>query len=245
MAERSFALGGRLTRRTYPDSSAIDRTVLAAEAQYDAASLSGASLHLYHRSQRRTIRDPSTRPSAWLHWSELDGTLPVGDSRLVLAFRQEIWRYDQQLAAFFDSWRTSGTLSYQWGDLLAVVWQVGLAAERLAAGQDCPETYNQAGIRIGAESVGHRLSCLLTAEYGWRDHTFELSGLTTSTDLAAGDVFYANSDFNYWEVWLMANWSIWRSLSWDVMANYQPENHTEKSDDSSVAFASTRLVWRW
>jgi len=52
------------------------------------------------------------------------------------------------------------------------------------------------------------------------------------------------SDFNYWKIWIMANWSINKNFSLDLLANYEPENHTENSDDSSLGFGSLRLVWR-
>ena len=35
-----------------------------------------------------------------------------------------------------------------------------------------------------------------------------------------------------------------RHFSLDVMANYEPERHTEQQDDSALGFASVRLVWK-
>jgi hypothetical protein len=46
------------------------------------------------------------------------------------------------------------------------------------------------------------------------------------------------------ELWTMGAWRISDPLSCEIMASYKPENHTEKSDDAAIGFASVRLVWR-
>ncbi len=52
------------------------------------------------------------------------------------------------------------------------------------------------------------------------------------------------SDFNYWQIWAMGSWFLGNHFSLDVMASYEPESHTEQSDDSALGFASLRLTWR-
>lgn len=244
-AARRYAVGARLARRAYPDSTALDRTVLAGEGEYDVFGLDGISLRAYHRSERRTIRQDEVRPSAWMHWSELDCSLPVGAGFIDGELHSEIWEYDTETAAYFDSWRLAGAVAYRGGDILTVSWSLGLALERLGAAADSPEGYTQAGIRGGLESYGHALAGSITLEYGHRDYGYEALDWTNSTDLVSMDFAYSYSDFNYWEIWLMGSWSLARDLSFDVMANYQPESHTEQTDDSAVAFGSARMAHRW
>ena len=42
----------------------------------------------------------------------------------------------------------------------------------------------------------------------------------------------------------MGTWSLSEAVDLDVLANYEPENHTEKTDDTAIGYASIRLVWR-
>ncbi|MFH1843083.1 MAG: hypothetical protein ABIF77_07720 [bacterium] len=245
-AARRFSLGGRLTGRSYPDSTVIDRTVITGEGDYEAYGDDGSRLRMFHRSDRRLIRDETIKPSAMIHWSELECAVPVGPGWIDGELVSEIWQYDTETSVYFNSWRLDGALSYRGGDILTVSYQIGLALERLDAATDSPEAYSQMGIRGGLESYGHAVSGALTLEYGHRDYGFEAPAYDDfSAELDSYEFAYDYSDFNYWEIWLMANWGLARSLSLDVLANYQPESHTERDDDSSVAFVSLRLLWRW
>ena len=70
---------------------------------------------------------------------------------------------------------------------------------------------------------------------------YELSDSAGSTiEMTHVDLY---SDYNYWKIWLMGSWFIDDHLSIDVIANYEPETHTEDTDDSALGFASVRLVW--
>ena len=81
--------------------------------------------------------------------------------------------------------------------------------------------------------------------YGHRDYEVEAPEdiLATAGDVTTDFVSYY-TDFHYWEIWILASWSVAEHFSAEILANYQPEKHTEKTDDQSVAFASLRLVWR-
>ncbi len=252
-ATRRFALGARLVQRTYPDSSAIDRTVVALEGEYDAVELGGRGVRVFHRSDRRQVRDETARPSAWTHWSRLEWVLPAGGLDLKGELASEVWDYESVGSVYYDSWRWSGLLAIQGGRLVLPTWWVGLAAERFDARQQ-PETYTQAGVRIGLETYGSAGHASLTAEYGRRDYSASLTsaeiyldvtpGVSTMTGDPTSLSSLGYSDFYYWELWLLATWALSSHFALDGMANYQPENHTEKSDDASVAFITLRLVFQ-
>ncbi len=244
LAPHRWLLGSRLARRTYPDSMAIDRTVIACEGEYDSFALEGSSVRLFHRSERRLIRQEEIRPSAWDHLSELEAALALDRGWLTLDLQSEVWDYDVESLAYFDSWRLGGVLGYRGGDPLAWTWRLGLAVEALLAGPDSPETYLQAGLRGGLETYGSQLSGSLTVEYGHRDYRQPAVGAVDTASLVPDEDIYGYSDFQYWELWLMATWLVSGRFSCDVMANYQPESHTERTDDTAVAFASLRFVWR-
>jgi hypothetical protein len=248
-AERRFALGTRYARRTYPDSAAIDRTTLSAEAEYEGFDWRGAGWRLFHRSDRRTHRQ-QVRPDAWSHWTELAAGYPLGASLLGIELRSEVWRYDQETAAYFDSWRLESLFYYRAGEPLELSWQLGAALERMAAGSDSPESYDQYGLRTGVERFGGDLSGSLLVEFGRRDYvlTDAQTGYTPAAEASSAldpVLYYGYSDFMYWKIWLMASWLFSEHLSADLMAHYQPESHTEAEDDAATAFASARLVWRW
>jgi hypothetical protein len=244
-AWRRYRLGLRLARRVYPDSSAIDRNVLGWEAVYDSAELTGAGLHAYHLSERRGVRDEGSRPSAWAHGTEVNATVPFGRGRLAAELRSEVWQYDYESSAYFNSWRVGTVLAFHAGDALALAWRAGPAFEWLLAGDDSPETYRQYGIQAGVESYGGAVTGSLRVEYGRRDYRRQDAGSLTAAEQTSIDSVFDTSDFNYWEIWLMGGVSLTSRLYFDVLANYQPESHTEKVDDMSIAFANARLVWRW
>jgi len=246
-AERPWEFGVRATRRSYPDSAQIDRRIYGVNTDLSFGDLEGTALRVYHRSDRRIIAESTVRPDAWNHWTDLYGSAPAGTGRLVLESQNEIWSYDQQQSVYVDSWRCDTSLAYRWGDILGAVWRVGLAVENLAAG-DSPETYTQAGLRGGVETYGLQFSASLTLEYGRRQYAHAVSSIgldeQDSAFDAASEDLASYSDFNYVEIWLMASWFATETLSLEVLANYQPESHTEPSDDTSMAFGSFRLAWR-
>ncbi|MHB8078371.1 MAG: hypothetical protein ACYDIE_03850 [Candidatus Krumholzibacteriia bacterium] len=245
-AERYFTLGARLAHRAYPDSAAIDRTVAGLAGELDTAVLTGAGVRLFWRSERRLVRDEAARPSAWSHWATAAWLAPAGAGRIETDLQGEVWRYDRETSAWFDSWRLAGTLLYHGGGDAGWGWLAGPTAERFDAGSDSPETYNQTGLRVGAEANLPTLGGACTVELGRRDYTFrpppEPSAPAPTTGLDTLDLY---SDFTYWAVWLAAAWSVDRRLSLDLAANWQPERHSEPADDAAVAFASARVVWRW
>ncbi len=249
-ATRYFSLGARLERRVYPDSTAIDRTIAGLEGELDTGGLGGRGVRLYGRSERRLVDDESARPSAWAHWGTFGWTAAAGAGRIVTDLQTEIWRYDEQTTAWFDSWRLTGALYYQSGGgeevALGPTWLAGVAGERLDAGPGSPETYNQAGVRVGIESLGTALNGTCTVEVGRRVYALTAPAQPAVT-LASSPVesLFLHSDFTYWELWLLGSWTMSSRLSLDLLANYQPERHTEKTDDMAVAFASARLTWRW
>lgn len=239
-----WGLGGRRGARSYPDSTAINRDTWSLEADLDHQDPAGQGVRLYHKSERRLIENELVRPSAWTHWSDLRGIVNAGPGQVFLELQSEIWQYDQETDVYFDSIRIEGATGYRWGDILATTWRLALAGERLAAG-DSPETYTQVGLRGGAESYGPVVGGSLTLEFGRRVYTQGAVDLTGDiTDPTLLDTVNLYTDFNYWKIWLMANWQMTDHLDLDLMANYEPENHTEKADDSALGFASVRVRWR-
>lgn len=237
-------LGTRLGRRSYPDSTAIDRDSWSLEGELDHQDPRGRGLRVHHLSQRRVIRDSAVRPSAWTHWTDFDGTLAVGRGHLYLDLQGEFWHYDAETAVYFNSARIGGVCGYRWGDILAATWKIGLAAERLAAG-DLPETYTQVGLLAGVEAYGVDLGGSLTLEYGRRTYaTGTMATDETSLDAILLDAVDLYTDFDYWKIWLMGSWRLSQHVDLDIMANYEPESHTEQADDSALGFGSLRLRWR-
>ncbi len=234
-ADGTLSLGVRASHRVYPDTAQIDRRVLGVEL--DGTRLGDfGDLTVFHRSERRRIADDTVKPSAWLHWSQVDLALSAGPGQAVCSVGSELWHYDREEGAYFDSWRLETVLGYRWGDILGTTWQAGVTGERLAAG-DNPETYDQAGLRGGLDMNGNALSGSLTAEVGrrWYRHA-------VGTDEA--DFLIDYSDLTYYELWLMAAWTLSSRLSIEATASYQPERHTEQDDNTTLGYGSLRLVWR-
>ncbi len=239
-----WGLGARRGQRSYPDSTAIDRDTWSAEGDLDWQDATGQGVRLYHKSERRLIRDEAIRPSAWTHWSDMRGAVAAGPGRVFLELQTEFWQYDQETDVYFNSTRVEGTAGYSWGDILTAVWKLGLAGEHLNAG-DSPETYTQLGLRAGVESYGTQVGGSLTFEYGRRVYAGGTVNLDPgAVDPTLFDTVALYTDFNYWKIWLMASWQISNACDLDLMANYEPESHTEKADDSTLGFASLRLRWR-
>jgi len=237
-----WELGVRRAKRAYPDSSAIDRDTWSVAGELDHQVFGGNGLRLYHKSERRRLRDEAVRPAAWTHWTDARGTLRLGPGQMFLTGQAEVWRYDQQNEVYFNSTRWEGTTGYKWGDLLAVVWQLGLAGEIFDAGTS-PESYRQYGVRGGAESYGAVASVALTVEYGHRQYRQGIVELPSAT--AGGfsqDLLY--SGFYYWKTWLTASWRISPRFDLDAIANYEPERHAERSDDMALGMVSVRVRWR-
>lgn len=233
----NWRVGARATARSYPDSAAIDRDVLAVEGDLDHG-LGSRRFWLYHRSERRLAADTQVRPSAWTHWTDLRATWPAGPGEVVTNLNNEVWRYDQPGTVWFDAWRLDGELGYGWGDPLRAHWQALLTTERLAAG-DASESYQQFGLRGTVESYAGPVSGLLAVEYGHRWYRD-----TTSSDAVDDGYDLTYSDFSYLELWLMATWAWSPHLSLELVASYQPEQHTEQDDDTAIGYGNARLVWR-
>ncbi|MFT5784028.1 MAG: hypothetical protein ACI9JE_001351, partial [Candidatus Krumholzibacteriia bacterium] len=90
----------------------------------------------------------------------------------------------------------------------------------------------------------------LTLEYGRRNYEQGVVDLApVGVELQPSDEFSDDTvalytDFDYWKIWLIGTWRLSDVIDLDVMANYEPESHTENSDDSALGFASLRLRWR-
>jgi len=234
----NWSMGAHFARRTYPDSTGLDRNTTGCEGSWE-----GSRLRIYQRSDRRAVKDEETRSPAWNHWTDLDLELPFSSGAVFLELQDEIWKYDLVQGAFPDYLRTSARLGYDWGDLLAVRWRVGLSGEIMRSDDDS-ESYDQYGVLAGVESYGLDMSGSLLVESGWRryrgqDGEFDAADGTWSDYSGTGF-----TDFNYWKIWLTGGWNLTPRLALDLLASYEPERHGEKSDDTTLGFASVRLVWR-
>jgi len=239
-----WGVGTRFGLRTYPDSTAIDRDTWSVEGDLDHQNYSGQGLRLYHKSERRLIQDETVRPSAWTHWSDFTGTVSAGSGHVFLDLQAEMWQYDVETDVYFNSKRIDGATGYRWGDIMSATWKVGLAGERLDAG-DSPETYSQFGLRGGVESYGADIGGSLTLGYGRRVYVQgDVNIDPDATDPSEFDTVALYTDFDYWKIWLMGSWQMSSHFDLDLMANYEPESHTENSDDSALGFASLRVRWR-
>lgn len=243
--ERTWTLGTGLARRTYPDSSGLDRTVLAADGSWSAEAWDATGVRLYHRSERTLVRDRDLRPAAWSHWTEAAAAVAAAPGLIFLELQSEVRRYDRDFSAYFDSWLAGGWLGYRWGGVLATGWRLGVVGERLAAGE-APEAYTQVGVRGAVESFGSRLCGSLTAEFGNRGYDAAPAVLPDleSPPPEEGGLDLAYSDFHYWKLWLTGSWRLGGAWSLEVLASYEPESHTEPLDDSALGFCSARLLWR-
>ena len=236
--------GVRRARRAYPDSSEIDRTNWSVEGDYNYHDLDGQGVRVYHKSDRRLSADESVRPSAWTNWTDVQGQVQTGPGHVYFKVQSEIWDYDQETNVYFNSWRIESTLGYRGGDILAAVWKAGPVLEVMEAG-DSPEAYTQLGIRGGVESYASAVSGSVTLEYGRRTYSQgEVVFDDDTADLLGTSTLDLYTDFNYWKIWLLGSWRISRKFSLDFLANYEPENHVENTDDSAIGFASLHLIWR-
>ncbi|MCB1184240.1 hypothetical protein KDM41_12465 [bacterium] len=242
-AGTQWGIDGRVGRSSYPDSAQIDRDTWSIATDFDSQTLDRSGLRLYHKSERREVRDESVRPSAWTHWIDASLASAAGAGHVLLAGQLESWQYDTEDEVYFDSNRLAGFAGYRWGDILGTQWQIGLAGERLAAG-DSPETYSQYGLRGGVEAWGGDVSGTLTLEVGRR--RYDDGDVVLSDDaadpLATTTTLY--TDFTYWQLWLMATWRLSPAWDVDVLANYEPESHTEAADDVTLGYGSLRVRWR-
>jgi len=233
-----WRIGLRAARRAYPDSTAIDRDTYAAEGELERGGEAG-ELWIFHRSERRLIADETVRPSAWSHWTEISVAAPAGEGHLVADVTSEVWRYDAPTAVWFDSWRADAEVGYRWGDLLGDLWHALVTVENLEAG-DSPEAYTQVGLRGSLASYGHAVTGVVALEAGRRWYR----GADSADSTSEFDVLVDYSDFDYVELWIMANWAFAARMSLELTASYQPERHTEQDDDAALGYASARLVWR-
>lgn len=249
-SERSWSAGLLGSARSYPDSARIDRHTWGAQATFERGGQADRRIRVYHRTDRRLVRDETARPSAWIHLTDLEFAIPTGVGRILGDLQLEGWLYDREEGAYFDSWRTTAFAGYGRGDLLSTRWKLGLAGERFGAGE-VPESYTQFGLRGGVDAYDDQLSGSLTLEVGQRLYDESSSGTETATtaslDVAGTTDYldeYSNTDFTYWEIWLTATWRLGDHFTLDAMANYEPENHTIPEDDSALGYATLRLTWR-
>jgi hypothetical protein len=231
---RNWNLGGLITARNHPDSVEINREGFVIEGDYDHGSLEG-EFRAFHRTERRNIEDETARPSAWFHWTDIASAIPTDAADVILRASSEVWDYDEAIGAWYDSWLVGGEAGGRWGDPFKARYQLLLAVEFLAAGDE-PETYSQTGARFGVESLAGPFSGSASVEVGHRWY---------QDTLDSGDNLVLDySDYVYFALWIMANWRIDDHFSTELSLNYEPENHTEEDDNVTLGFASLRLVWR-
>lgn len=236
----SWRVGVRATQRAYADSSALDRNMIVIQGDYDHG-IGDADVWLHHRTERRLATDETVRPSAWSHWTEARLALPAGPGHLVANIGNEVWRYDVSTETWFDSQRTDIELGYRLGNPFGTFWNVLLTAEHLGA-SNSPDAYTQVGLRGVMDSFTGPVTGMLALEYGYREYLNHSIPSTDTLDDLTLDLDY--SDFSYLEVWAMASWSISSAFSLEILANYQPEQHTEQDDDTALGYGNIRLVWR-
>jgi hypothetical protein len=245
-ADDPWKLGLRAGRRVHPDTSAIDRTMWGAEAEYEHRSFDGPSLRLVGRSERREVRDETARPSSWSHWAAADGSAPVSAALdLELELDAEVWAYDRSEGAYRDQRRWSGLAGLRASPFDGPGWQLGLAVERLDS-DDPDETYTQRGVRAGLESFGSVLTASTTLEVGRRDYEADTGETPPAADLASGyleEPVY--TDFTYVELWLSASLRLSERLSLDALGSWLPESHRDDEDDQSLGFGSVQLTYRF
>ena len=113
------------------------------------------------------------------------------------------------------------------------------------AALDCSRRKTSAGSYPG---TSHGLLTDSSVQHFARDLPPHGLAIAEDVSLAVGfeldDVVFTYSDFSYLEVWIMATWTMSAHFSFDLIANYQPENHTEQDDDIALGFGTARLVWR-
>ena len=241
-----WSLGSRQANRSYPDSTRIDRRTLSLEGHFDIQDYSGQLLRFYHKSERRHIRDETARPSGWSHWTDFAGQVQAGPGLVFLDLLGEVWRYDSEFSAYNNSWRAKAVAGYTWGDALSAAWKLGLATEKLEV-NDNPESYTEVGLRAGVEAYGGPVSGSVALEMGsrrYRDGTVYPEDFAQGNALAGEEPYALYTDFTYWEIWLTATWQLNSKVSLDILASFEPENHTEQADDATLGFANIRLVYR-
>ena len=227
--------GLKYGRRSYPDTTEIDRATLGLDLAWSHDPLDGPSWQLDGRSERRRVRVSAVRPSAWSHALAAEVAAPAGALRAVAAASLECWRYDDEWGAYADQTRLETRAAVRAGGVFGPLWELGAVRESLdshAAG----ESYAQWGACGGLETYGEALTLLLTLEAGRRDY-----------DEAAGDdpLGALYTDFTYVEVGLNLSWTLSDRLRLDGMAQYLPESHAADEDDQALGFGSLRLGYRF
>lgn len=228
-----WQVSARHAARAYPDSAVIDRHSWSTEVEWSRPLGVSGTLRVYERSERRLAADPATRPDAWLHWLDLGAHVSTGATDLVGEMQVERWNYASADGIHVDSWRFTGLAGVRRGDVLVAQWLLGLAGERFDSADEA-ESYVQIGLRAGVESYGSRLSGTCTVEHGRRDYAQVTAG-TTTPDW---------TDFDYWRLWLLADYRLTDSLALAAIGTWEPESHDAADDDITLSFASLRLVWR-
>ena len=241
-ADDRWKVGLRAGHRAHPDTTAIDRTMWGADTEYEHMAFDGPSLRLLHRSERRTVRDETARPSSWGHWASMEGSWPLAEVlELSVEFDGEVWTYDQATGAYQNQLRWSGLVGLRASAIEGPGWQLGMAVEQLDS-DDPEETYSQRGVRAGLESFGSTLTASTTLEVGRRDYAADVTDTASATDSEI-DALY--TDFTYVELWLNVSWRLNEKVSLDVLGSWLPESHNDDEDDQSLGFGSVRLSYRF
>ena len=227
--------GLRYGRRTYPDTTEIDRAALGLDLAWSHDPFDGPAWRVDGRSERRKVRVSAVRPSAWSHVVDGEVSAPVGAWRAVVAAALECWRYDDEWGAYADQTRLENRAAVRTGGVFGPLWELGVVRESLAS-HAAGESYVQWGGCGGVETYGESLTLMLTLEAGRRDYD----------EAAADDLLGAlYTDFTYVEIGLNLSWTLSDRLRLDGMAQYLPESHAADEDDQSLGFGSLRLACRF
>ena len=236
-----WRLGLRAGHRSHPDTAAIDRTTLGLDLETERFSLGGLSWRASLRSERRTIRDESVRPSTWAHWATVDASVPLSATfEAMLELGYDAWIYDESHDVYQDQNRLTGLTGLRAFASSGPGWSLGMAWETLDSG-DPEEEYRQIGVRGGLEHYGSSVSGTLTLEVGRRDY-LAASDDANETDVLLTPLF---TDFTYTEVWLSGSWMLDDHLGIDALASWLPESHSDDDNDQSLGFASVRVIYRF
>jgi len=236
-----WRVGLRAGHRSHPDTAAIDRTTLGLDAETERYSYGGLSWRATLRSEQRTIRDESARPSNWAHWATLDVSTPLSMSlEAVLELEYDAWIYKETRDAYQDQRRWVGLAGLRAPAALGPGWSLGMAWETLESG-DPDESYHQLGVRGGLEHYGAAVSGTVTLEVGRRNY------LATDDDPSVTGEYDTTlfTDFTYTEVWISGSWMLDDHLGIDALASWLPESHSDDDDDQSLGFASVRVSYRF
>ena len=162
--------GLKYGRRSYPDTTEIDRRTLGADFSWSHDPLDGITWRL-RRAQRAAPGAGQRRAPVRLE--PHDGRRVVGARaaplRAVAAASLEGWRYDDESGAYADQTRLEIRAAARAGGIFGPQWELGAVHESLASHAG-GESYRQWGGSVALENYGEALTFLASLEVGRRDY---------------------------------------------------------------------------